>query len=137
MRLSAKPIIGYIDNNHWKNATEIKIRQGEANVLYFQLVDLEQDSIRYMSEAAVVSMNVVFPSLSGDTTKIAIVADAVDNSIWKVNILDTDVISGGNVKFEITEDGVTKRFWAYDVVSVEPGNPSGCCGCSGAGCGDC
>ena len=42
MRLSAKPIVNYTDINHFSYVNQWIVSAGDPNVLYFQLVDLDQ-----------------------------------------------------------------------------------------------
>ncbi len=137
MRLSLIPLVSYQNNNSFRVASEWEIRSGEANTLYFQLVDLDQDKIRYMA-ASGATMTVNFPGVDGNLTKTALVANALDPSIWSVSLLSTDIFGSGNIQIILTEGASVKKAWAYDVLSVEPGNPGGCnCACGGGCGGDC
>jgi hypothetical protein len=121
MRLSIIPIKNYIDNNHYQLADNWTVRQ-EANTLYFQVVDLDQSKIRYMSEAATVTLALTFPSFDDAqviTATATIVQPTKDKSIWKVVLSDTQIPKSGNVKFSLTEDGITKKWICLDILIVE------------------
>lgn len=129
VRLYAKPIKNFANINQFDYATEWFIRNGEENILYFQLVDQDQDGLRYIPTDASYSVNVTFPSLddAGIITKVASQANALDRSIWSVSLLDTDKVFSGNVKISLTEGGVTKNLVLFDGLSVE--NPDEVGGC--------
>ena len=133
MRLSIVPLIAYQNNNSFKLTTEWSVRF-EAQDLYFQLVDTDQDGIRYMTSDPAATVSVTFPGLDGNLVKSAVKANSADSSIWKVSLTDSDTFGSGNIQIAVTESGSTKTFWAYSVLSVEPCNPGGCSGCGG-GCG--
>jgi hypothetical protein len=66
MRIFAKAIVNYTDVNHFAYANQWIIRSGDQVTLYFQLVDLDQGSLRYMTGVGVsnqpVTVTVTFPS---------------------------------------------------------------------------
>lgn len=127
MRLSIKPIKNYQNINSFDYTSEWQIRQGESSVLYLQLVDLDQDSLRYMSQASELSVRAIFPSSSGTVVeKTATQASIYDKSIFQIQLSDSDTVYTGNVRFEIVEDSVIKRFSAIQVLTVEPINNGGC-----------
>jgi hypothetical protein len=127
VRLSAKPVINYQNNNSFDYASEWNIRQGESNTLYFQLVDLDQAGLRYMPQSGT-SVSVIFPSLNTNNTLTitAIQASADDKSIWKVDLTANQIPSTGNVNFTIVESGNTKRFSLLQGIVVESLNQGGC-----------
>lgn len=133
MRLSAKVIKNYANINSFDYGNEWVIRAGEPNTLYFQLVDLDQDGLRYMSGAGVsnqpASVSVNFPSIDDDAVLdiAATLADAADGSIWKISLSDAQVPSSGNVVISVTEGAVTRKFGVLNMISVEhPGNDGSC-----------
>lgn len=129
MRLSARPIINYSDINHFRFASEWSIRQDEPNTLYFQVVDLDQELLRYLSSDAAYTASVIFPSANADgsdLTKSALQVSALDRSILSVSLLSTEVPRTGNVRFEFTENGVTRRFTLLQGIVVEKTNEGGC-----------
>lgn len=102
--------------------------QGEQNSLYFQLVDLDQAELRYMP-AGSPTLSVIFPAINSVNvlTIPATVANAADPSIWKIDLLATQIPSTGNVQFAITEAGVTKRFVLQQGIMVHSfSNQGGC-----------
>jgi hypothetical protein len=121
MRLSAKPIKNFANINNFDQATEWNIRKGEENVLYFQLVDLDKDSLRYMPLDPAYGVQVTFPALNsaGTIVKAAVQANVHDRSIWQVTILSNENPSSGSVQFSLTEGSSTKRFYVLDMAIVE------------------
>lgn len=131
MRLSAKAIINYSNINSYKFGNQWTVRSGDANTLYFQLVDLDQDGIRYLpglSDEDAPTLVVTFPSIDDDAV-IALDAamEANDRSIWSIAIPADSSPSSGNVRFALTADGVTRRFSVLNLMSVEnPLNDGSC-----------
>lgn len=130
MRLSAKAIKNYANINNFDFVSEWLIRANEPNTLYFQLVDLDQDSLRYIAGiggAATITVN--FPSVN-DAQELSIAAtqaDAADGSVWKVDLTNLQVPNSGSVVFTIVQAGVTRKFSVLNMISVEnPGNDGSC-----------
>lgn len=134
MKLISKAITAYNNVNSFKYGNQWSIRSGEENTLYFQIVDLDQESIRYMVGIGLIfpvvpSIAVTFPSVD-DALVITVAAtqvDPTDASIWKVNLLSTQFPMSGNVMFAITEGSKIKRFSALSFISVENVNGPGEC----------
>jgi hypothetical protein len=128
MRLSARTIKNFNNVNSFDYSTEWNIRAGEANTLYFQLVDLDQDGLRYMPTNASCSVQLTFPALNplNVIVKPATQADPLDRSVWKVSLSDTEVPSSGNVQLSLTEGGVVKKASLLDAIVVEKINNGGC-----------
>ena len=109
------------------------VRAGDPNTLYFQLVDLDQNSLRYLlgigSSNQPYSVTVTFPSLDNakTITATAVQVDAADSSVWAVKILSTQLPGAGNVIFSITEGNSTRTFKVMNALSVEyPGSDGSC-----------
>lgn len=128
MRLSAQILKNFQNLNSFDKATEWNIRQDESTDLYFQTVDLDQDSLRYIPTGSVVTVSVTFPAVNpaNVVTKTAVLVNSLDKSLWKVTLLPNEKPSTGNVQFSITEDGVTRRFPVNQAVVVEMLNQGGC-----------
>jgi len=128
VRLSCKPLISFANINQFVAATEWVIRKGEPNSLYFQLVDLDQGGLRYMPTDASYGVVVTFPALNtaGTIVRTAVQASVLDRSIWRVDLLSTDVPSSGNVWVAVSEAGVVRRFSLLDGLRVEDINNGGC-----------
>lgn len=66
MRISAKAVLNYTDINHFVYGNQWIVRAGDPNTLYFQLVDLDQAGLRYMtgvgSANQPVTVTVTFPT---------------------------------------------------------------------------
>lgn len=133
MKLYAKAITTYNNVNSFKTGNQWAIRAGEENTLYFQLIDQDQDNLRYITGADVshspASMVVTFPALDDDAviTATATIVDVNDTSLWKVVLSDVQVPSSGNVSFALTEGTKTKRFSALQFLTVERVAQAGDC----------
>ncbi len=129
MRLSAKIIKNYTSINNFEYDSQWLIRAEEPNTLYFQLIDLDQDGLRYMPSGTPLQVSVIFPSIDSAQviTAIATQASILDPSIWCVSINETQSPNSGNVRFELIEGSVTRRFNVIGGMSVEfPINDGAC-----------
>jgi hypothetical protein len=128
VRLYAKPIKNFANINQFDYATEWNVRKDEDNSLYFQLVDLDQDGLRYLPTDPSYSVVVTFPSLNtaGTLVKSAVQASPLDNSIWRVDLSSTEVPFSGNVQFALTEGTKVRRFSLIDGIVVEGVDNGGC-----------
>ena len=128
MRLSAKALINYGSVNQFDYANQWIIRANEPNTLYFQLVDLDQDELRYMAGISLAAGVVVtFPSVD-DAQVIAAnaVQETNDKSIWKVVLSSIQKPNSGSVVFALTEGTVTSKFSVLNLISVEYLNEGSC-----------
>lgn len=131
MRLSAKSLKNVENLNTFQYTNQWIVRQdgnsGEEQSLYFQLVDLDKDNIRYVPEAGAVVV-VTFPDLdqSVQAVKTAVNPFAEDRSIFRIDLTVLDIIASGNVKFQITEGSKVKKFSVTNMVTVELLNAGGC-----------
>ena len=129
MRLSCKIVKNYINNNSFDYANEWIIRAGEPNTLYFQLVDLDQNNLRYMPTNAPIAVSVIFSSIddADKITAIAALADNADGSIWKIVLSASQTPKSGNVVFQISENSVIRKFSVLNAMNVElVGNDGSC-----------
>ena len=132
MRISAKAISTFNHVNSFVLDSQWQIRAGEANTLYFQLVDLDQSHkcpFRYIAALRGTTLTVTFPSIDNSAiiTVNATMADPADTSLWYIELTDAQVPSSGNVNFALTEGSVTRRFSVLNFMSVEfPGNNGSC-----------
>lgn len=150
MRLSANLIVNYANINQFGYANQWNIRAGDPNVLYFQIVDLDQNinntngsngqnlngptsSLRYLvgigSSNQPFGVQAIFPSI--DDTKMltvqAVQADAADSSIWKVTLAPTQMVNSGNVVIAVTEGNSVRKFKLMNAIAVEfPGTDGSC-----------
>lgn len=131
MRLSVKSIVSFANINQFSFGNQWTIRAGDPNTLYFQIVDLDQNGLRYipgiggLNQPA--SIIVTFPSID-DTQVINVSAtqDPNDGSIWSLPITSVQTPSSGNVLFAITEGANTRRFSCLSLLSVEILNNGAC-----------
>lgn len=128
MRLSAKPLKNFQNINSFDFGSEWTIRVDEANTLYLQLVDLDQEGLRYIPTTPGATLQVIFPAVSSANiiTKTATQVSALDGSLWSVSLLETEKPSSGNVQFVLVENGVTRRFVLQQGLVVEMFNQGGC-----------
>jgi hypothetical protein len=129
MRLYSRPLKNYANINQFGYSSEWNIRQGEENILYFQVVDLDQEMLRYLSSDGAFTVNVIFPQAGAngnDLSKAAVQVSALDRSVLSVSLSATEVPRSGNVRFEITENGTTKRWTLLQGMVVEKINQGGC-----------
>jgi hypothetical protein len=128
VRLSAQILKNFQNVNSFQKASEWTIRLDEPNTLYFQLIDLDQDGLRYIPTGASPSVQVVFPAVNPNNviTKTATAVSTLDGSLWKVDLLSTEKPSSGNVQFILTEGGVVRRFVVMQGLIVEMFNQGGC-----------
>ena len=156
MRLSARPLLNYVNVNSFSYANQWIIRAGDPNTLYFQVVDLDQGpasvvgapnpifgfqgsaalagnlGLRYMvgvgSGNQPAGINVTFPSID-DTQEITIAAvqETDDKSIWKIVLGQNQKPNSGIVRFAVTEGSATRRFSALNLISVEYPQDDGSC----------
>lgn len=131
MTLSSKILKNVDSLNAWQTSENWSLGRdgdlGEPATLYFQIVDLDRNGIRHIPSNAA-TMQVTFPSLNDDLTltKTAEIAFVDDRSIWKVDILATDLPSGGVVRFALTDGGVTRRWSVTGALKVNKVNSGGC-----------
>lgn len=118
MLLSALFLQDVGDVNTFTYTTDIRFGEGDASVIYFQLIDAsvfrpEKGFVpggrRYMpANASTVTVTLGNIDDAKKVTRIASQPFSNDASIWVVNILPSDAISAGSVDFKIVlnENGV-------------------------------
>ena len=154
MKLSANLIRSYNSLNSFTFGDWF-IRANEPQLLYFQLVDLDQqpwqappqaiwpniiqqstnqNSLRYLtgigSGTTPVIVTVTFPTLNCNDSALNIVATAVsasDPSLFSVSLTALQVPGSGNVIFTVQEGLVIRKFFVQDGISVEDPTNLGQC----------
>ena len=152
MRLTARAISSYNTANSYYFGNQWSVNAGDANTLYFQIVDLDQGpsafpgipyshlppgsqpGLRYLvglnlQTADPRSVTVTFPSINPALT-IALSASQVtpaDASLWSVTIPSAAQPAGGNVLFSIMENGAVRSFSALNLLAVEFNGTQGGC----------
>jgi hypothetical protein len=131
MLLSCRILTQVSDPNAFNYADEFQMTQGDTARIYFQLVDLSQDKAlqqfkpvgRRFCPATGATLQVVLDNID-DAIRVTRAATqafpTADSSIWYVDLLATDKISGTvNMALTLTEPGpkVTKGR-AEAVVSI-------------------
>lgn len=121
MRLSAKFLKNVANVNNFDYVDEWQMSEGSAQQLYLQLVDLDQDGLRFLSQATVVSLQVTF--LDIDTTANIVVAAvnefSDDKSIWRVDLTESQIPNPGKVDFSLTQDGTVTKFVVNQAIQVD------------------
>ncbi|NJO48115.1 MAG: hypothetical protein HC840_00200 [Leptolyngbyaceae cyanobacterium RM2_2_4] len=156
MRLSARPLLNYVNVNNFSYGNQWIIRAGDPNTLYFQVFDLDQGpasvvgapnpvfgfqgsaslagniGLRYMvgvgSGNTPAGITVTVPSID-DTQVINLqaVQDPNDKSIWSVTLGPNHKPGSGNVQFAVAEGNSIRRFSALNVLGVEDPTNDGSC----------
>ena len=134
MRLSAKAVVNFANVNNFQTENQWMIRAGEPNTLYFQLVDLDQNSLRYLAGIGVSNqpfqVSVTFPSIDNAKkfTVIAVQADPNDSSLWSVPLTAVQIPQSGNVQFTVAQGSTIRNFNVLNFLSVEYPTNDGCDG---------
>lgn len=122
MLLSARPLVDVVDVNHYRPATELVVNKGDAAGLYFQLVDLEQlpraqswmpGGLRYVPSGSPLTLSVEFVNIDAARafTRFGVQPFAGDGSVWRVDLMASDVLDGtGALRFTLTEGVVVRSF---------------------------
>jgi len=128
VKLNIKTIKNFSSINNFDYSSEWSIRQEDEITLYFQLVDYDQDGLRYLPTNNSYSVSVIFPTTSSSSpiTKVATQASSLDRSIWSIQINSTDKINSGNFNITFVEGSNTKKFSVLQGIVVEALNEGGC-----------
>lgn len=128
MKLNIKTIKNFSSINNFDYSSEWSIRQEDETTLYFQLVDSDQDGLRYLPTNNSYSVSVIFPTTSSSSpiTKVATQVSSLDRSIWSIQINSTDKINSGNFNVTFVEGSNTKKFSVLQGIVVEALNEGGC-----------
>lgn len=124
MRLTAKPITTFSNINSFSYSNQWIVRAGDPNTLYFQIVDLDQNGLRYLAGIGIqnqpASIQITFPSIDDiNVIKATATQDPNDKSIWSVNIGPNQRPGSGAVIFQITENTTVRRFSVTNMLTVE------------------
>lgn len=141
MKLSGKILENVINVNSYKYANQAYITEGSNNEVFIQLVDnlktaeihpksevLPDNPLRYMSQATILTVEAKFPSID-DNSVITVAGTqefADDKSIWKFELLPSQLPASGSFQIIVTEDGNVKVFNIINAISVELTNIGGC-----------
>lgn len=122
--LSAKPLVNFQNINSFKYANHWTVSAGDTNTLYFQLVDLDQCGLRYISGVGSsnqpTAVRVTFPSIDNAQVLTLLATQNIsDGSIWSVTIPFTNTPCGGNVQFKLYEGNNIKSFSVLNMISVQ------------------
>jgi hypothetical protein len=138
MYLSARLLLNVVDVNNWEYGDVYRLSEGDTPSLYFQLVDLDKDKDivknrpvgkRYMpASGATLQVNIQNINDVNSLAKIATQPFANDTSIWKIDILSTDLLKSGTFSLQIalTETLKVTRAFVSNVVNVAPQTASRC-----------
>lgn len=131
MRLSARILINYVNNNIWEYTDYANVRAGEIATVYLQLVDLDRKGQRYIPEfsPSLLSLTVSFNSID-DSKAFSLpcgIVDTHDQSIWSFTLGTIQVPSSGNIFFNYIENSIQKNFYLLDALKVEQTSIVGAC----------
>lgn len=128
MKLSVKFLKNVVNVNTFQYFENWDISEGSAQRLYFQIVDLHKEGIRYMSQETPLLVSVKFPSIDSDIAieKTATQPFADDKSIWYVDLDVFEVPNPGSVEFCLDENGVVSRFKVAQAITVNLLEDGGC-----------
>jgi hypothetical protein len=153
MRLSSRAVTTYSTPNAFGFGNQWIIRAGDSNTLYFQIIDLDQgpsnsiggipysnqplassSGLRYLVGLSLQTQDprgvtVTFPSINSANT-LALQATQVspaDASLWSVQIPSSAQPAGGNVIFQVNENGNIRTFAVQNLLAVEFPNNNGSC----------
>ena len=133
MKLSARVLRAVVNQNSYEYATEFDHQQKSADELYVQLVvaDYAQNGnppgIRYIPAAGCV-LTITLPSFDSSKVVVATATQpfALDTSIFKILISDTQDFGTGDMVLILTEASVTRRIVIRNGVRVIPTLPDRC-----------
>jgi len=130
MLLSARPLVDVSGVNSFQVAEQIRFSQGDATVIYLQLINSALDTAgkgfspagrRYIP-ASGATLSVVLDNIDDDKkiTRSATQPYASDGSIWAITVLSTDDIGAGtmSLKLTLTEGATVTRGVALGVVGI-------------------
>lgn len=151
MRLTARAISSFNSPNSYYFGNQWQVNAGDANTLFFQIVDLDQGpnafpgipysnlpigsnpGLRYLvglnlATGLTYGINVIFPSINPalSLTMVATQVSHSDASIWSVSIPSASQPAGGNVMFAVTEGTATRNFSVLNLLAVEYASNGGC-----------
>lgn len=126
MKLNIKTIKNFSSINNFAYSSEWSIRQEDQITLYFQLVDYDQDNLRYLPTDPSYSVSISFPTFSDPIVKTASQVSTLDRSVWSIQINSTDKINSGNFNVIFIEGSNTKKFSVLQGIVVEALNEGGC-----------
>ena len=128
MRLYVRTLKNYRDINSFDESSEWNVRENEENDLYFRLIDADQDDLRYISKATVLTVTVTFPNIDDGElfTVTASNPDTDDKSIFKITIPADKTPASGNFSVSVTEDALVRQFSVLSGISVDLLNGGSC-----------
>lgn len=128
MHLSAHILENVANVNNYDVVNQATLFEGQANSLYFQIVNKSKDEIRYLSQTTSLAVSLVFPSID-DAEEFEVAAAmpfSDDKSIWKVDLSSSQLPASGAFFLKIIENGVERQFRIEQSLVVELLNNGGC-----------
>ena len=128
MLLSGRMLENVTSVNGYDLVNEVRFTEGDSGYVHFVIIDLNKDQSmkppgrRYIP-AASSTLSVVIQNVdsSKTITRSASNPYATDTSIWRVQILATDVLKGTfSLKLALTEVSVITRGVIKNALSVQP-----------------
>jgi hypothetical protein len=129
MLLTARMLDNVVDVNTWEYAESLKLTEGDAPAIYFQLIDASKDrssqgyypSGRRYCPATGATLNVTLDNIDDDRiiTRAA-TQHTTDKSIWYITTLTADALKGTiNLKLTLTEGTKITYGFLSNAISVE------------------
>jgi len=121
MLLSARILVNVTDVNSWEYSLDTNFTQGDANFIYFQLIDQNKDKntqeFRPSGKRFVPASGATLQTTIGSIdnafrlVKIATQPFPGDSSIWRIQITATDPVKSGKyaLTLELNETGNITR----------------------------
>lgn len=137
MRLGIKLLNTSASLNSFKQVSTIKLVKGETLDLFFQLVDLEQNGLRYIPptgsivEVTIPRSPVIEPSqfmnaretIDYSIARQAVLAFPEDRSIWKLPLIETETVNmiSNSIRVVVTEGTIKKIAFHNGAIQVIDG----------------
>ena len=142
MHLSARILRNVIDINHWQDANQAEVFEGQSNEIYLRLVDLgwstsavpEQSTafnefpIRFISQATNIAVTAIFRDIDEDSEFEVVGTQPFeqDRSIFKFTLNSDQMPNPGNLLVSVNEDGNVRFFTIQSAISTILTNRGGC-----------
>jgi hypothetical protein len=116
MRLTFKFLNNVKDFNTFDEVSELTIVEGTPQYLYIQLAQIfdehmspDEHKLRYIPVDVAATLSIEFNNIdsSKNLSRIATNPFSQDKSIWRINILASDIIQSDSITVKLTESGVT------------------------------
>lgn len=133
MRLGIQILGSSASLNSFKPIQMVKVARGETLDIFFRLVDLDQDGLRYIADTlatAIVNIPRSLQVLAGQgntrstadysISRVAVNPFAGDRSIWKISILSSETVNfiGNSIRVTLNEPSAIRIATAASSIKV-------------------